>query len=218
MITEGRNVKIGPFKKIRNAIMLFAAKLQKQFFFEKTATFTITKLNEAFVKTAVESYGLKEGMNRIYRAGEELGHEFMVELAAHMVSDLKASPTYAKAAWNTFSGHSPSHLEFKEIEIDGHQCYIVTFRDDDCPWCRNISFETHFCAFPAGAYNGATATWAIITGTPLKFIVRETKCKAVGDEYCEFVYLIVPENMPIEVIKNAYPKWFEIIEEGYYEY
>jgi len=216
--SEGKKIKIGLFKKIRNALMVIAARIQKQLFFEKSAIFTVSKLNEAFVKGMVESYGLKEGMNRVYRAGEELGHEFMVELSPHMVDDLMATPAYAKAAWETFSGHKLSDLEFREIEIGGYKCLYLVFRDKNCPWCKNITFNTHFCAFPAGAYNGASATWAILTGKPYKIFVRETKCKAVGDKYCEWTYITAPKDMPIDVLKEAHPEWFEVIEEGFFEF
>lgn len=218
MNLEGKKVKIGLFKRIRNGLMVFAARLQKQFFYDKTATFTVTKLHEALVKNAVEAYGLKEGLNKVYRAGEELGHEFMMELSTHLIKDLKASPAYAKAAWETFAGHKLSHIEYKEVEINGYKCQALIFSDKDCPWCKDISFETHFCAFPAGAYNGASATWAVLTKTPVKIFVRETKCKAIGDPYCEWTYLVVPEDMPLEVLKEAHPEWFEVIEEGFFEF
>ena len=218
MDVKSKKVKIGIFKRIRNSLMVFVARIQKSLFYEKTAVFTLTKLNEALVKELVEAHGVKEGIKKVYKAGEQLGHEFMMELSTHMVKDVKATPAYVIAAWETFTGHKPSSVEFKEIEIEGYKGYKTVFRDKNCPWCKNISFDTHFCVFPAGTYNGATATWAVITKTPLKMLVRETKCKAVGDEYCEWTFYTLPEDAPIEIIKKLHPDWFEIIDSGYFEF
>jgi predicted hydrocarbon binding protein len=91
--------------------------------------------------------------------------------------------------------------------------------DDNSPFCRNISFPHKFCQFPAGAFQGASQTWAALTHDgALHTHCRETKCKAVGDPYCELTLVIIRKEIPIEFLQNHMPELFEDIDTGFVDY
>ncbi|MHA1303630.1 MAG: hypothetical protein ACTSQE_11960 [Candidatus Heimdallarchaeaceae archaeon] len=211
-------VRINIFRRIKNSLIVFGGALKKRYFTDKISAFTITKMNESYMKSLITATNKKEALNMIFKSATELGHEYMVELSAFLESNIHVPPAYAKAAWLMFSGHKPSSVTYEIEKIKHHTCYKLLFTDKNCAWCKDIEFDTNFCVYPAGAYNGAGQTWAELTGAPYNIICRETKCKATGAEACEFVFFIAPKECPIEDIKEAHPEWFEIIEHEFFEF
>ena len=215
---EIKPIKMGIPTKIRNNLMVRFVKLQKRYFTNKVSVFTLKKMNEVLVKEFVKMYGKKEGIERIFREAAEIGHEFMIELSANLKEDFRSIPAYAQAAWEMFSGHEPSHIEFGKAKIEEHEVLYVKFQDKNCPWCENILAEHNLCVFPAGAYNGAGQTWAELTGNPYNIFVRETQCKATGAPYCEWIFIACPKEMSIEALKEEHPEWFETISYGFFKF
>ncbi len=202
----------------RNWLLIQAAKAKKMMS-EKALTLTITKLNELLTETTIEALGPEEGFRTIFEGGMSLGHEFMMELSAHLEPAFERIPAYGEAAWLMFAGRTPTGQSFTSEKMDDETIWIYRLQDEDCPFCRNISFPHKFCWFPAGAYQGASQTWAtLVHDGAYHTLCRETKCKAVGDPYCELTLLILRREVPIESVKRARPEWFTELETGFVDY
>jgi len=199
---------------MKNWMIELGAKLKK-LSSEKVLTLTETKLNEILVKELTKEIGYQEAAKRIFEGAWQLGHEFMLELSPMLKPDVTLIKGYGHAAWVLFAGKKPDELIYREIQIGDYKVHELILRDYDSPFSRNIRFKHKFCMFPAGAYQGASQTWAYITKQPYKTIARETKCKAVGDPYCELTLWVVPEDMPEEEVRKARPEWFEEIPLGF---
>ncbi len=215
---EPKMKKINIFRRFKNKIIVTGAKAKKKWATEKVASFTVTKMNETLVKELIQAVGEKEAMEKIFRAAANLGHEYMLELSSLLEGHIDTMPAYAQAAWLMFSGHKLEATNYQEIQIGEYTCPALKFVDPSCPWCKNISFESPFCTYPAGAYNGAGQTWAELTDEPYNFFVRELKCKAQGAKHCEFLFLACPKDMSIDVLKQEKPEWFEYIDYGFFSF
>ncbi len=203
---------------MKNWLIVQASKVKK-WTGEKVMTLTMTKLNQLMIESFVELEGPNAGLKRAFEGGMTLGHEFMMELAAHLEDKIERVLAYGEGAWIMFSGHAPTDASFREFEVDGVKIYEYILNDANCPWCKNIEFPHRFCQFPAGAYQGAAQTWSLLTqDNGLKVLSREIKCKAVGDEFCEWKLLFFPKDTPIEFAKEHFPEMFEDVDTGYIEY
>lgn len=203
---------------MKNWLIIQATKTKK-FLGEKVVTLTLTKLNELLMNELVETLGPKEGMKRTFEGGLNLGHEFMMELSAQLEPHMSRIPAYGEAAWIMFSGKKPTTQSFEKKIIAGEEIWVYVFTDDDSPWVRNISFPHRFCQFPAGAFQGAGQTWStLMRHGEFHVISRETKCKAVGDPFCEFVFVLLNKDIPISFLKEHMPQLFEDIDSGFVDY
>jgi len=203
---------------MKNWLIIQASKIKK-WRSEKVLTLTITKLNELLMHSLVELVGPREALNRVFKGGMSLGNEFMMELSAHLETDIKRAPAYGEAAWMMFAGRKPTEQSFNKETIGDEEAWVYRLRDEDCPFCRNITFPHRFCQFPAGAYQGAGQTWSALTHQGKYHIIcRETKCKAVGDPYCELTFLVIRREVPIEFLMQNRPELFEDVSIGFVEY
>jgi len=203
---------------MKNWLLIQASKIKK-FGSEKALTLTVTKLNELLVQSLSETIGPEDALEKVFEGGMSLGHEFMMELSAVLEKNVERVPAYGEAAWMMFAGKTPTEQTFEKLTVEGEEVWKYTLRDDDNPFCRNIAFPRRFCQFPAGAYQGASQTWAALTHNgDLHTLCRETKCKAVGDEYCEFTLVIVNKEIPIEFMQRHMPEMFEDIKTGFIDY
>ncbi len=185
---------------------------------ETADVFTIQKLNEALITELVSAYGVKEALNKIFLKAWEMGHEFMLELKSVLPKDVDMIPAIGHAAWLLFSGREPTKITFdKNYKVGEYTLLKLTLIDENSPWCRGIESKFPFGVFPAGAYQGASQTWSVLTRHDFKTFARETKCKATGDPYCELTLLFAPHDMPIEVLKKEHPEFFEWISIGFKE-
>ena len=203
---------------MKNWLVIQASKLKK-FSSEKVVTLTVTKLNELLVQSLVEIEEPMTALTKVFDGGMALGHEFMMELSAVLENKFDRIPAYGEAAWIMFAGKAPTEQHFEKIDIEGEEVWVYKLIDDDSPFCRNISFPHRFCQFPAGAYQGASQTWAALTQDGnYHTLCRETKCKAVGDQYCELTLYILHKDIPIEFLKQHRPELFEDIDSGFVDY
>ncbi|TXT54513.1 MAG: hypothetical protein BAJATHORv1_60009 [Candidatus Thorarchaeota archaeon] len=203
---------------MKNWLIIQASKAKK-FGSEKVVTMTLTKLNDLLMTSLLDIVGPEKSLQMVFEGGVQLGHEFMMELSAHLEPDVGRIPAYGEAAWIMFSGHKPTEQTLEEIEIDGKEAHLYTFTDDDSPWCRDISFPHKFCQFPAGAYQGAAQTWSMLTrDSEYNILSRETKCRAAGDNYCEFQVYFIPQEIDLTTVKETYPHLFEEISTGFSVY
>ncbi|MBD3408382.1 MAG: hypothetical protein GF411_19825 [Candidatus Lokiarchaeota archaeon] len=203
---------------MKNWLIIQASKAKK-LGSEKVVTMTLTKLNDLLMTSLLDIAGPEKSLQTVFEGGVQLGHEFMMELSAHLEPDESRIPAYGEAAWIMFSGHKPTEQNLENIEIDEKEAFLYTFTDDDSPWCRDISFPHKFCQFPAGAYQGAAQTWSVLTRDGYYNVLsRETKCKAVGDDCCEFKVFFVPQTIDIARMKELYPSLFEEIPTGFSVY
>jgi hypothetical protein len=202
---------------MKDWVLVQGAKLKKMTM-KKVAGFTITKMNTALMTNLVKAVGREKAKEMVFNEAAEMGHEFMLELFAQMPKDLERSGGIGKAAWLTFAGKAPSETIFEPIKMGEYEGLMLIIRDDDCVFCEGVAFDSTFCTFPAGAFQGASQTWCELTGHPVKTFVRETKCKAKGDPYCEITQLIVPKEMPIEFLKKERPELFEELDIGFISY
>ena len=105
------------------------------------------------------------------------------------------------------------------MDVAGEEIWIYKLIEEDSPFCRDIAFPHRFCQFPAGAYQGASQTWAALTyDGAYHTLCRETKCRAVGDPYCEITLLILKKEIPIEFLEEHMPEFFEDIKTGFVDY
>jgi hypothetical protein len=203
---------------MKNWLIVQASKAKK-FVGEKVVTLTLTKLNELLMNELVEALGPHAGMKKVFEGGMNLGHEFMMELSAQLESTEERIPAYGEAAWIMFSGKKPTTQSFEKKTIEGEEIFIYTFTDEDSPWVRNISFPHRFCQFPAGAFQGAGQTWSsLMREGEFHVITRETKCKAVGDPFCEFIFVLIRKELPLSFLEKHMPELFEDIDTGFIDY
>ncbi len=203
---------------VKNWLLVQASKVKK-FSSEKVLTLTVTRLNQLLVESLAEVMGPRKALQRVFEGGMSLGHEFMIELSAHLDPDHERIPAYGEAAWIMFAGKSPTEQSYETVEIDGETVYIYRWADDDCPFCRNIRFPHRFCQVPAGAYQGASQTWAaLMHDGAFHTLAREVKCKATGDERCEFIMVMVRKEVPVSFVQKHMPELFEDIQLGFVDY
>ncbi|MHA1770742.1 MAG: hypothetical protein ACTSYL_00040 [Candidatus Thorarchaeota archaeon] len=203
---------------VKNWFIIQGSKLKK-FTSEKILSLTATKLNELLIENLTEMAGEDETILRVFKGGMKLGNEFMMELSAHLINDIETVPAYGEAAWILFAGKAPTWQKWEKTEFDGHKAWIYRWADDDCSFCRNIQFPRKFCAFPAGAFQGAAQTWsALMNDGAYHVLSREVKCKAQGADACEYVLVLVEKETPLEVLKEHMPELFEDIQLGFVDY
>ncbi len=181
----------------RHFLMKYAAKLKKKFTMETVSSFTVRNLYISSFTDILENYGAEEAVKRTFTWGFEMGHEYMLELEKD-VEKLKPrvdAPAIAKMAWYIFSGKELNGIESKWVNLNDGKFFMVRFWDKDCPWCRGIELvekKIKICSYPAGAFEGAYQTASMLMGLENFVMVREVKCKAAGDEHCEFVIVDIP--------------------------
>lgn len=199
---------------MKDWVLATGAKLKK-FTMNKVATFTLTKMNIAMMTSLVKVAGREKALEEIFHQSCEMGHEFMLELYSQMPSSVERIGGIAQAAWIIFAGQEPTETIREPIKIGKHEGQLVLVRDTHCPFCEGVNFDTSFCTFPVGAYQGASQTWSELTGHNLKSFVRETKCKAKGDPYCELTLLMMPLEMTIEELREERPELFSELQIGF---
>ena len=200
---------------MKDWVLSTGAKLKKSTM-SKVATFTLTKMNIAMMSSLVNNIGREKALEEIFQQSSEMGHEFMLELYSQMPSKIERIGGIAQAAWIIFAGKDPSETINEKITIGKYDnVQQVILRDDQCPFCEGVNFDVSFCTFPVGAYQGASQTWIELTGHNLKSFVRETKCKAKGDPYCEITLIMAPLEMTIEELKEEKPELFEELQIGF---
>lgn len=199
---------------MKNWLIVQAAKMKK-WGMDKTAAFLTTRLNIALVTSLVNVLGKEKAMQQIFDYAWNFGHEFMLELQSNLPSEMSNLPAIGRSAWLTFTGQEPLSVKPKIWKIGEFDVYSYILKADKCVFCEGVSFDGSFCTFAAGAFEGAAQTWIDLTGKPRRGLTRETKCKAKGDPYCELTVLFIPEEVPIELIREEHPEWFEEIKSGF---
>ena len=200
---------------MKDWVLATGAKLKKSMM-DKVATFTLTKMNIAMMTALVNNVGREKALEEIFNNSCEMGHEFMLELYSQMPSNIERIGGIAQAAWIIFAGQAASETINERVKIGKYEDVLqVRLRDKACPFCEGVNFDASFCTFPVGAYQGASQTWIELTGHNLKSFVRETKCRAKGDPYCEITLLMAPLEMTVDELKEERPELFEEIKIGF---
>ncbi|MBD3190642.1 MAG: hypothetical protein GF308_08355 [Candidatus Heimdallarchaeota archaeon] len=199
---------------MKNWFIVQAAKIKK-LGMDKTAAFLTTRMNIALITSLVNALGKEKAMQQIFDFGWNFGYEFILELGANLPTDMSNAPAIGESAWLTFTGQQPKSVKPKNWKIGDFEVYSYILKAEKCVFCEGVTFDGSFCIFAAGAFEGGTQTWIDLTGKPRKALARETKCKAKGDPYCELTVLFVPEEVPIELIRDEHPEWFKEIGSGF---
>jgi len=201
---------------VRHFLMNYVAKIKKKFSMETVSSFTVRNLYVSSFTDILQSFSAEEAVRRTFTWGFEMGHEYMLELEKD-VEKLKPrvdAPAIAKMAWYIFSGKDLSGIDSKWMNIDDAKFFMVKFWDDNCPWCRGVELaekNLKMCSYPAGAFEGAYQTASMLMGLKNFVMVREIKCKAAGDEHCEFVIV----DIPLEHLEKVVSKLEDIVP-GFY--
>jgi len=109
------------------------------------------------------------------------------------IKPFKETRLMINLAWYFFSGKFLSGFEDWWEKWLGKDIYLAKFWDDDCPWCRGLELpEKRVCSYPAGGCEGAYWAAYLIMDQKRMGLVRETACKASGDDRCEFLVIDLP--------------------------
>jgi len=213
---------------MKEFLAILLARAKKHLGSETANIFTIRTLYISALRELMDLMGYEEAIKRIFTWGFSMGHEYMLTLTKDIekIKPFEETEIIAKVAWYTFAGRIPAGTDSGWEVWDGYRIFIAKFWDDDCPWCRGVRLpiKKPICAYPAGAYEGAYQTSQVILYTAKKLdterfaVVREIKCKAIGDDRCEFWIVDFPrvgEEEQKELLKKArekYPDLFKSIE------
>jgi predicted hydrocarbon binding protein len=170
-------------------------KLRKHFGMETVSVFTVRNLYISSFMDLMEEQGYEKAARKMFSWGYSMGHEYMLTLTKDVekLKPFEDTPLVAKLAWYFFSGRSLAGVKDWWEEWLDKRVYLLKFWDDDSPWCRGIELSgKKMCFYPAGAYEGAYQTAQLIMGLDRVAIVRETACKASGDDRCEFLIIDLP--------------------------
>ena len=143
---------------MKDWLLVQGAKVKKMTM-KKAAAFTVTRLNVALMTSLVKAIGREEALQQVFDMATEMGHEFMLELYSNMPSNVERTPGIGASAWLMFTGKKPMETIFHDIKIADYDCKEMFLRDDKCTFCEGVVFDTCFCNFAAGAFQGASQTW-----------------------------------------------------------
>lgn len=177
-------------------------KFRKHLGMETVSVFTMRNLYLSSFLNLLEEKGYEEAAEKMFSWGYSMGHEYMLTLTKDIekLKPFKDTPLVAKLAWYFFSGRSLSGIKDWWERWMERDIYLLSFWDEDCPWCRGVELPgKRTCFYPAGAYEGAYQTAQLILGLDRFAVVREIACKAAGDEKCEFLIVDIPYEGEKEV-------------------
>ena len=207
------------------------ARARKHIGTETVNVFTVRSLYLSSLTELIDLVGFEMAIKKIFAWGFSIGHEYMLTLVKDIekLKPFEETEIIAKIAWYMFAGRFPTGTDSRWEVWDGYRVFIARFWDDECPWCKGVRLPVKktICAYPAGAYEGAYQTSQVILYTAKKLdterfaIVREVKCRAAGDDTCEFWIVDFPRERE-EVLmklfakaKEKYPELFKVIEPEY---
>lgn len=207
------------------------ARSRKHLGTETVNVYTVRNLYISALTDLIETVGIDEALKRIFAWGFSMGHEYMLSLMKDIekLKPFEDSGMIAEIAWYMFAGHFPSGTETRWEVWDGYRVFIVRFWDENCPWCRGVRLPVKkpICVYPAGAYEGAYQTSQVVMYSTKKIeterfaMARELKCKATGDNMCEFWIIDLPyinDQVLAQLIEEAvkrYPQLFATIKPEY---
>jgi len=194
-----------------------AVTLRKHLGESTVSVFTLRNVYIMAYTEIINTYGVEEGLKRIFRWGYEMGHEFLLrtkrDLERYKVSP-KSTEFIGWTAWYIFAGNKPI-TSVREVEIDGYKVIELKVRDPNCPFCSGISAKNPVCIFNGGTYEAAGCTFTKLFDPRFSAIARETKCKAMGDEYCEITYLTYPKKLGFNKVVKHFGYMFKYIDAEY---
>ena len=193
--------------------------------------FTLRCLYVSAISDLIETMGFETAIKKAFKWGFMMGHEEMIAFTKDIekMKPFEDAPLVAQLAWYTGSGHFPTGIESRWETWNGYKIFILRFWDNNCPWCKDVQLPSKkpICAYPIGAYEGAYQTSQTILynagklDIPRFSIAREVKCRAAGDDVCEYWVLDFPYKSEEElknlfnIARKKYPKLFETIKPEY---
>ncbi|MBD3408386.1 MAG: hypothetical protein GF411_19845 [Candidatus Lokiarchaeota archaeon] len=171
-----------------------------------------TKYNEILMESMLELFSSNEAIQRVFEKGVQLGPEFLAELTPRPDDELGAIRDYAELGWELFAGHRPIAISWERKKLGDIRLWMYEIKDDDCPFCRNMTAPCKFCYLPAGIIQGAVQAWSnYLHNGSYKAICRETCCSAIGDPYCQWTLILVQRLTAAEDLESTLPDIFNEI-------
>ncbi len=199
---------------VPESLGMFVTKLRKRLSSSTVDTFTLNRVYVMAVVEMVRAYGYEEAMRKIFEWGYAMGHAYLLRLESEL-EHFDMSPASIKllgrSAWYMFSGNDvETHVETREV--DGKKIIIFRLRDPESPWDKGFKLGKKVAYYPAGAYEGASAVYALIVGKGnWMTFARNTKSLAAGDPYTEIVNVYVEKGLPREVVERELKDFFDDI-------
>ena len=121
----------------------------------------------------------------LWHAGYDIGIKLYNEFFSrfNLPENIPTMKKYGKATWKIFTGDWPDELIYKKHEN------LFVARIKDCIFCRDLilpeKFQFHACEISAGIYTSALDLWLKEKKLPYTVTAHETKCRMMGDNFCE---------------------------------
>ena len=200
-------------------IGVFLLKMRKALGLKTVDAYTLNRLYVMGFKELADLLGYERAYRRLFEWGYAMGHSYLMRMETQLerfsvrVSDVRF---LARAAWLQFSGSDPQ-VEVEERPAVGGSYIVIRLVDRTSPWAEGVEAGRMICAYPVGAYEGASNTFAILKGREYYCVCRETACLARGDDRCEFYTVYVPRETPRERVVQDFPELFEHLDMGFSE-
>lgn len=141
-----------------------------------------TIINEAthqsqLIKSMIEKYGYEKAGEMLYSQGKKISKSLIEELMRNFKPKNLSEATKKYARFNTLRGYGKFTGELDE---KNNALHVKHFNSTFCS--RNINLKKPTGFFISGVITGLCEAF---TGT--KYITKEVKCVAKGDEYCEYI-------------------------------
>ncbi len=194
------------------SLAMFVTKMRKRLGLSVVDTYTLNRVYIMAVTELVKVYGYEEAMKRLFEWGYSMGHAYLLK----MEKDIQRFPVsvnsmkfLGRAAWYIFSGNDPEII-VEEHKVEEGSYFLVIVRDKESPWDAGFKLGKKVAYYPAGAYEGASSTFALISGKGRWYaIARNTKSLAAGDPYTEIYTVYVPKGRSREKVMKDFPELFE---------
>jgi len=170
------------------------------------------------VTELIHAHGYEGAMKRLFEWGFTMGHAYLLRMERELKKFKLDVPTlkfFGRAAWYLFSGTDPE-IEVNEKKVEEGSYFEVIVRDRESPWDSGFKLGKKAAFYPAGAYEGASNTFAlIVAGGKWYAVCRNTKSLAAGDDYTEIFNVYIPVNRPPNKVINDYSQLFDFLDLEY---
>lgn len=197
---------------VPESIGMLVTKLRKKLSSSTVDTYTLNRVYIMALVEMVKAYGYEEAVRKIFEWGYLMGHAYLLRLEKE-VEQFGFSPQSIKllgrSAWYIFSGNDPEN-GVEEHRVGDTRIIVFWLRDPHSPWDEGFKLKRRAAIYPAGAYEGASNVYALIT-TKGEWVAyaRNTKSLAAGDPYTEITVAYAPKETPSEAIESVLPGFFD---------
>ncbi len=204
---------------VASELAVLVTKVRKRLASTVVDSFTLNRVMRMVIIEFKGAFGYEGMARKLFYWGYESGHEFLMRMERDVTRfslNERSLRFLARMAWYLFAGNDPM-VEVRRERAEGGEWMVIRVRDPKNPAALGIEMGHKVSFYEAGAYEGASNTFALLKGGDYRVVARETRCLARGDECCELLVVYLPRGVPFKAVEDRYPEAFAEIPADYSE-